>query len=603
MEPFYGQPTPGEACSGVLVAPDMVITAGHCFSGDPKDCSDRYVIFDYAYATPGQVLEDPPGSGLVPLSPEQVVQCDQVLVDTYLTALTSEEGLLQPPTGGGDWSLWQLVGSAPENHIPIPIDRFSDTQVGDPVLVLHHPARIPMKGELTTIEGGGVHAGIYPLGGTSGSPIIDLATGKLSGVIYGACWYCWGTRDCEEPPCVDLLFEDPPISATANAAPTFAQDVPPIGLQVAEQVPYETVAEFYGPPTTPADYPTWSASLSVRDGSFGDFDDFPLVWEAKEDVPGFPFFEVVSGSTTGTLQDDGVPEVVETAPTSFLIGFPPGVYERPFAYYDYKYGTRTPVTHRAYIGVEGFQKWPSSPLVGEGPGIPHTASQLYTVHNRWIIGQDVIVSATQPWVLVNGHDGLNDPQTFALLPEGTGFPGYALVSFNAANLRPDVHLASLSFLSEDSGTPSYLETLDVRLDVCRRITVDDELPETFNLAPAGDPYEETLAVGGYPETAIYDVDVAVKVKITTATVPSYEVWLKAPAANDFILLKQRDLSIPTVWDDETAPPFDDLSAFDGSSSTGPWILRTVNTGTETLGGKLQRFDVRLHHEDQQSCVF
>jgi len=58
-----------------------------------------------------------------------------------------------------------------------------------------------------------------------------------------------------------------------------------------------------------------------------------------------------------------------------------------------------------------------------------------------------------------------------------------------------------------------------------------------------------------------------------------------------------------VWDDETEAPYQPLNTLDFTSSTGPWILRIVNTGTETLGGKLERFDVRLHHEDQQSCVF
>jgi hypothetical protein len=53
-DPFYGQPTPGRGCSGFLVAPDLVVTAGHCIAGQPPeaqppyDCSHRYVVFDYA---------------------------------------------------------------------------------------------------------------------------------------------------------------------------------------------------------------------------------------------------------------------------------------------------------------------------------------------------------------------------------------------------------------------------------------------------------------------------------------------------------------------------------------------------------------------------
>ena len=57
-----------------------------------------------------------------------------------------------------------------------------------------------------------------------------------------------------------------------------------------------------------------------------------------------------------------------------------------------------------------------------------------------------------------------------------------------------------------------------------------------------------------------------------------------------------------IWDDETFPPVDDLGNFDGSDSTGPWILRIQNTGNVALSGELERFEIRLHHDSQPPCV-
>ncbi len=42
--PFYGQPTPGHHCSGILVGEDLVLTAGHCVG--MTSCADQRFVFD-----------------------------------------------------------------------------------------------------------------------------------------------------------------------------------------------------------------------------------------------------------------------------------------------------------------------------------------------------------------------------------------------------------------------------------------------------------------------------------------------------------------------------------------------------------------------------
>ena len=78
--------------------------------------------------------------------------------------------------------------------------------------------------------------------------------------------------------------------------------------------------------------------------------------------------------------------------------------------------------------------------------------------NRWIVGQDVTVEASDPtvpgepwppWLLLNPEHLSGDARA---APGGDGVPRYVSLSFNAAGLTPEVYTAQLSFESEDSGT-------------------------------------------------------------------------------------------------------------------------------------------------------
>ena len=67
-ERFYSQPTPG-FCSGTLIAPDLILTAGHCISN--SSCGSTRFAFDYYYTAPNQ---------LQTISTNDVYSCSQVLV-------------------------------------------------------------------------------------------------------------------------------------------------------------------------------------------------------------------------------------------------------------------------------------------------------------------------------------------------------------------------------------------------------------------------------------------------------------------------------------------------------------------------------------------
>lgn len=69
-EAFADQPS-ASFCSGTLIAPDLVLTAGHCVA---PDCDDTRFAFDYQYAAPGT---------LETIDADDVYHCREVLVHAH----------------------------------------------------------------------------------------------------------------------------------------------------------------------------------------------------------------------------------------------------------------------------------------------------------------------------------------------------------------------------------------------------------------------------------------------------------------------------------------------------------------------------------------
>src|SRR5690606_7912461 len=64
---FAAQVTPG-SCSGFLVGPDVLVTAGHCVSNQKK-CEDKFWVFGFTREEAADLT----------LSGENVYKCSQVL--------------------------------------------------------------------------------------------------------------------------------------------------------------------------------------------------------------------------------------------------------------------------------------------------------------------------------------------------------------------------------------------------------------------------------------------------------------------------------------------------------------------------------------------
>lgn len=175
-EKFSKQPTALISCTGFLVAPDLLMTAGHCMVnvGEAKNevtpqCSDFKWLFDYKYdRSPRQNI-------LTENDPASLVSCQKVIY-----AIHEESGDRR------DFALIRLSRKLSNRYL-FPLDR-KVVKVGDKVMLLGHPSGLPMKFSgaarvLRTRPGAQFYeANLDSFGGNSGSPVFDIR-GKLKGVL------------------------------------------------------------------------------------------------------------------------------------------------------------------------------------------------------------------------------------------------------------------------------------------------------------------------------------------------------------------------------------------------------------------------------------
>lgn len=162
-EPFYAQETLAY-CSGSLVAPDIVLTAGHCLRSQTT-CDSTKFVFGFRVGDPLTLPRQVPT--------EQVFGCKQLL------------HTISEPTGE-DFALVRL--DRPVTHVkPLAYRTEGRLSVGDPLKVMGHPSGLPLK-----IAGGAsvramkeqfLVANLDTYGGNSGSAVFNAVTGAVEGVL------------------------------------------------------------------------------------------------------------------------------------------------------------------------------------------------------------------------------------------------------------------------------------------------------------------------------------------------------------------------------------------------------------------------------------
>lgn len=161
-EPFRDQPAVAY-CSGVLVAPNLVLTAGHCVE-DQKTCNETALVFDYA------VTNDEDDAQYV--LKKDVFPCKKLLY--------------QRNKGLDDYAILELARKVPGRE-PVTWRKSGRPAVGEKLVMIGHPSGLPQKidtgGKVRSLAVDHFRANLDAFYNSSGSPIFNAATMELQGML------------------------------------------------------------------------------------------------------------------------------------------------------------------------------------------------------------------------------------------------------------------------------------------------------------------------------------------------------------------------------------------------------------------------------------
>jgi len=159
-ESFFGQPSPAN-CSGFLVGPDLIATAGHCV--DWYNCSGQAVVFNYKM----QSSQTGPAAVLA----RDVYVCKEII------SLQTERGK--------DYSLFRL-DRAVQGRKPLELSK-GPVHVRDEIMAIGHPAGLPTKvisgGRIRKVEQNFFIASLDSYNGSSGSAVFNSKNMKVIGIL------------------------------------------------------------------------------------------------------------------------------------------------------------------------------------------------------------------------------------------------------------------------------------------------------------------------------------------------------------------------------------------------------------------------------------
>ncbi|MEF3280098.1 MAG: serine protease [Elusimicrobiota bacterium] len=177
-EPFRDQPI-GAFCSGLLIADDTIITAGHCINTEAK-CSSTYFVFGYAIKD-----RNNPFTATTEIPASDVYKCSKI-IKTHIGAEPTEDN----PQGiglGSDFAIIKLDRKV-SNRKPLKINTNQKLSIGQSMFVIGHPVGLPVKfADGATVRdpspNGYFVANLDTYGGNSGSPVFDMKTKLIEGIL------------------------------------------------------------------------------------------------------------------------------------------------------------------------------------------------------------------------------------------------------------------------------------------------------------------------------------------------------------------------------------------------------------------------------------
>jgi V8-like Glu-specific endopeptidase len=164
-ERFRQQPV-AATCSGTLVAPDLIMTAGHCYDMAKMNCRDYSWVFDY------RVSQDKQLSVTVPNS--KIYSCKSVLLKQFDMGNGLDHALikLDRPVTDRAFAKIRLANSI---------------KVSEEVVLIGHPSGLPTKiapgGFVLKVETNSFTTNVDAFSVNSGSGVFNAKTGEIEGIL------------------------------------------------------------------------------------------------------------------------------------------------------------------------------------------------------------------------------------------------------------------------------------------------------------------------------------------------------------------------------------------------------------------------------------
>ncbi len=151
-------------CSGFLVAPDVLVTAGHCITSQ-EDCDGYQWVFDYKLSL-GEITP-------ATLRPENVYSCQSII--------NRSGGFLK-----NDYAVIKLDRASDREPLKLlPVGE--SVNKNDSLVMIGFPNGIPMKvtdgGKVLSQRQRKFSTNLDAFGGNSGSPVISAETGLVVGIL------------------------------------------------------------------------------------------------------------------------------------------------------------------------------------------------------------------------------------------------------------------------------------------------------------------------------------------------------------------------------------------------------------------------------------
>lgn len=180
-ERFRQQPSAAN-CSGTLVAPDVIMTAAHCYDLAKQTCKEYAWVFDY------KVSKENQSSVTVPTS--NVYECESVL----LKEMDLNKGI--------DHALIKLTRPVSDRAFA-KLRQKGSIAINDPLVLIGHPSGLPTKiaGDAFVLKvlKNSFTSNVDAFSINSGSGVFNATTGEVEGILSSGQMDYDGKGNCTSP--------------------------------------------------------------------------------------------------------------------------------------------------------------------------------------------------------------------------------------------------------------------------------------------------------------------------------------------------------------------------------------------------------------------